>query len=204
MATAKTQVVNRTLMPFDELNALRQSLVYGQYTDDDGKRRYVDTYADLEDEFEDILIMSYILGSRAAGEMLGIEHPMDASTLDKVINKKVAGKTWRERLREQLDNGGTVEDIMRIAETESHRDTNEAIYEVAKGSGIQNLYKTWETMEDDRVREAHEEIQGQTVPFEDVFVTWDGHEARFPGDFDTAELNVNCRCFLSVSLAQAT
>lgn len=204
MATAKTQVVNRTLMPFDELNALRQSLVYGQYTDDDGKRRYVDTYADLEDEFEDILIMSYLLGSRAAGEMLGIEPPMDASTLDKVINKKVAGKTWRERLREQLDNGGTVEDIMRIAETESHRDTNEAIYEVAKGSGIQNLYKTWETMEDDRVREAHEEIQGQTVPFEDVFVTWDGHEARFPGDFDTAELNVNCRCFLSVSLAQAT
>ena len=148
--------------------------------------------------------MSYLLGSRAAGEMLGIEPPMDASTLDKVINKKVAGKTWRERLREQLDNGGTVEDIMRIAETESHRDTNEAIYEVAKGSGIQNLYKTWETMEDDRVREAHEEIQGQTVPFEDVFVTWDGHEARFPGDFDTAELNVNCRCFLSVSLAQAT
>ena len=204
MATAKTQVVNRTLMPFDELNALRQSLVYGQYTDGDGKRQYVDTYADLEDEFEDILIMSYLLGSRAAGEMLGIEPPMDASTLDKVINKKVAGKTWRERLREQLDNGGTVEDIMRIAETESHRDTNEAIYEVAKGSGIQNLYKTWETMEDDRVREAHEEIQGQTVPFEDVFVTWDGHEARFPGDFDAAELNVNCRCFLSVSLAQAT
>lgn len=204
MATAKTQVVNRTLMPFDELNALRQSLVYGQYTDDDGKRRYVDTYADLEDEFEDILIMSYLLGNRAAGEMLGIDPPMDASTLDKVINKKIAGKTWRERLREQLDNGGTVEDIMRIAETESHRDTNEAIYEVAKGSGIQNLYKTWETMEDDRVREAHEEIQGQTVPFEDVFVTWDGHEARFPGDFDTAELNVNCRCFLSVSLAQAT
>ena len=200
MATAKTQVVNRTLMPFDELNALRQSLVYGQYTDDDGKRRYVDTYADMEDEFEDILIMSYLLGSRAAGEMLGIEPPMDASTLDKVINKKVAGKTWRERLREQLDNGGTVEDIMRIAETESHRDTNEAIYEVAKGSGIQNLYKTWETMEDDRVREAHEEIQGQTVPFEDVFVTWDGHEARFPGDFDTAELNVNCRCYLSVSI----
>lgn len=201
MATAKTQVVNRTLMPFDELNALRQSLVYGQYADDDGKRLYVDTYADLEDEFEDILIMSYLLGSRAAGEMLGIEPPMDASTLNKVINKKIAGKTWRERLREQLDNGGTVEDIMRIAETESHRDTNEAIYEVAKGSGIQNLYKTWETMEDDRVREAHEEIQGQTVPLEDVFVTWDGHEARFPGDFDTAELNCNCRCYISVSIA---
>lgn len=204
MATETTRMPNPTLMPFDALNALRNSLSYGQYTDEDGKRRYVDTYQELEDEIEDILILSYLNGNATAGEMLGFEPDVDVDNMDAVINKKIAGKTWRERLREQLDNGGTVEDIMRIAETESHRDTNEAIYEVAKGSGIQNLYKTWETMEDGRVREAHEEIQGQTVPFEDVFVTWDGHEARFPGDFDTAELNVNCRCFLSVSLAQAT
>ncbi len=204
MATVKTAVANLTLMPFDEINELRQSLVYGQYTDADGKRRYVPAYADMEDEFEDILIMSYILGNKAAGEMLGIEPEMSVEAMEKAINKKVAGKTWRERLREQLDHGGTVEDLMRIAETESHRDTNEAIYDVAKSSGLPNIYKTWETMEDNRVREAHEEIQGQTVPFDDVFVTWDGHEARFPGDFDTAELNVNCRCFISVSTAEAT
>ena len=187
-------------MPFDDLNALRYSLVYGQYTDADGKRRYVSTYADLEDEFEDILIMSYILGNKVAGEMLGIESTVDVDAMEKAVNKKIADKTWRERLREQLDNGGTVEDIMRIAETESHRDTNEAIYDTALASGLA-LNKTWQTMRDDRVREAHEEIQGQTVPFDDVFVTWDGHEARFPGDFDVPELNVNCRCFLSVSMA---
>jgi len=190
-------------MPFDELNALRQSLVYGQYTDADGKRRYVKTLADLEDEFEDILILSYILGNKAAGDMLGIEPTMDVEDMDRVINRRVANRTWRDRLREQLENGGSVEEIMRIAETESHRDTNEAIYDVARDSGLE-LYKTWETMEDDRVREAHEEIQGQTVPFDDVFVTWDGHEARFPGDFDVPELNVNCRCFLTVSMANAT
>ena len=90
--------------------------------------------------------------------------------------------------------------MARIAETESHRDTNEGIYDAAADSGL-TLLKTWETMEDDRVREAHEEIQGQTVPFDDVFVTWDGHEARFPGDFDTPELNCNCRCYISVSMA---
>lgn len=203
MATEKTTQANLTLMPFDELNALRQSLVYGQYTDADGKRRYVKTLADLEDEFEDILILSYILGNKAAGDMLGIEPTMDVEDMDRVINRRVANRTWRDRLREQLENGGSVEEIMRIAETESHRDTNEAIYDVARDSGLE-LYKTWETMEDDRVREAHEEIQGQTVPFEDVFVTWDGHEARFPGDFDVPELNVNCRCFLTVSMANAT
>lgn len=203
MATEKTTQANRTLMPFDELNALRQSLVYGQYTDADGKRRYVKTLADLEDEFEDILILSYILGNKAAGDMLGIEPTMDVEDMDRVINRRVANRTWRDRLREQLESGGSVEEIMRIAETESHRDTNEAIYDVARDSGLE-LYKTWETMEDDRVREAHEEIQGQTVPFDDVFVTWDGHEARFPGDFDVPELNVNCRCFLTVSMANAT
>lgn len=203
MAAEKTTKANPTLMPFDELNALRQSLVYGQYTDADGKRRYVKTFADLEDEFEDILILSYILGNKAAGDMLGIEPTMDVEDMDRVINRRVANRTWRDRLREQLENGGSVEEIMRIAETESHRDTNEAIYDVARDSGLE-LYKTWETMEDDRVREAHEEIQGQTVPFDDVFVTWDGHEARFPGDFDVPELNVNCRCFLTVSMANAT
>ena len=198
--TERTAVVTPTLMPFDELNALREQLVYGQFTDADGKRRYAMTYRELEDEFEDILIMSYILGSSAAGEMLGIETSANVSEMEKAINKKIAGKTWRERLREQLANGGTVEEIMRIAETESHRDTNEGIYDASLDSGLA-LYKTWETMEDDKVREAHEEIQGQTVPFDGVFVTWDGHEARFPGDFDTPELNVNCRCYLSVSMA---
>lgn len=200
MATQKQTVATPTLMPFDELNALRESLIYGQYTDADGKRRYVQTYRELEDEFEDILIMSYLLGNNAAGEMLGMESSANVNEMDRAINKRIAGKTWRERLREQLSEGGDVEAIMRIAETESHRDTNEGIYDTAADSGL-TLMKTWETMEDDRVREAHEEIQGQTVPFDDVFVTWDGHEARFPGDFDTPELNVGCRCWLSVSMA---
>lgn len=185
-------------MPFDELNALRETLTLGQYIDDEGKRRYVQTYQELEDEFEDILILSYLLGNQAAGEMLGMERPADTDRMASAINKRIADKTWRDRLREQLKTGGSVEDIMRIAETESHRDANEGIYYAALDSGF-TLQKTWETMMDDKVREAHEEIQGQTVPFDDVFVTWDGHEARFPGDFDVPELNINCRCFLSVS-----
>ena len=203
MATETTRMPNPTLMPFDALNALRNSLSYGQYTDEDGKRRYVDTYQELEDEIEDILILSYLNGNATAGEMLGFEPDVDVDNMDAVINKKIAGKTWRERLLDQIDAGGTVEDIMRIAETESHRDSNEALYTAAESSGLE-VMKTWETMMDDKVREAHEDIEGQTVPIDDVFVTWDGHEARFPGDFDDPELNVNCRCYLSVSLANAT
>jgi hypothetical protein len=129
--------------------------------------------------------------------MLGTDFSPDVAKMDASINKRIAGKTWRERVRDYVDNGGTVEDIVRVADTESHRDTNEGIYDTAVEGGAQ--YKTWETMMDNRVREAHEELQGQTVPLNDVFVTWDGHEARYPGDFDTAELNANCRCYLEVS-----
>lgn len=189
--------VSRTLMPFDEINALREELTYGQYVREDGKVGYTKTREEIEDTIETILILSYIYGTKAANDMLGTDFSPDVSKMDASINKRVAGKTWRERVRDYVDNGGSVEEIVRVADTESHRDTNEGIFDVAVEGGAQ--YKTWETMLDNRVRESHEELQGQTVPINDVFVTWDGHEARYPGDFDTAELNANCRCYLEVS-----
>lgn len=187
----------RTLMPFDEINALKEELTFGQYVRDDGKVGYSQTREEIEDTIETILVLSYIYGTNAANDMLGTDFTPDVAKMDASINKRIAGKTWRERVRDYVDNGGTVEDIVRVADTESHRDTNEGIYDTAVEGGAQ--YKTWETMMDNRVREAHEELQGQTVPLNDVFVTWDGHEARYPGDFDTAELNANCRCYLEVS-----
>lgn len=189
--------VSRTLMPFDEINALREELTYGQYVREDGKVGYTKTREEIEDTIETILILSYIYGTKAANDMLGTDFSPDVAKMDTSINKRVAGKTWRERVRDYVDNGGSVEEIVRVADTESHRDTNEGIFDVAVEGGAQ--YKTWETMLDNRVRESHEELQGQTVPINDVFVTWDGHEARYPGDFDTAELNANCRCYLEVS-----
>lgn len=189
--------VSRTLMPFDEINALREELTYGQYVREDGKVGYTKTREEIEDTIETILILSYIYGTKAANDMLGTDFSPDVAKMDASINKRVAGKTWRERVRDYVDNGGSVEEIVRVADTESHRDTNEGIFDVAVEGGAQ--YKTWETMLDNRVRESHEELQGQTVPINDVFVTWDGHEARYPGDFDTAELNANCRCYLEVS-----
>ena len=186
----------RTLMPFDEINALKEELTFGQYVRDDGKVGYSQTREEIEDTIETILVLSYIYGTNAANDMLGTDFTPDVAKMDASINKRIAGKTWRERVRDYVDNGGTVEDIVRVADTESHRDTNEGIYDTAVEGGAQ--YKTWETMMDNRVREAHEELQGQTVPLNDVFVTWDGHEARYPGDFDTAEQTAYCRCYLEV------
>jgi len=57
--------------------------------------------------------------------------------------------------------------------------------------------KQWNTMQDDRVRSAHAEAQGQTVPVSGVF-TIGGQFARYPGDpVLPPELRINCRCFLT-------
>ena len=46
----------------------------------------------------------------------------------KVVNAKVAGKTWRERVEEYFSSGGTGADISRIADTETHRIANTAAF----------------------------------------------------------------------------
>lgn len=186
------------LMPFDELNALREKLTYSEFTREDGKKDHVQDYDELADEIEDILLLSYLSGRNAANEMLGTDINVDIDRMWDAIYHEIDGKDWRERLQTAIDKGGSVEDIMRIAETESHRDLNEGIFDTAERSG-KAVNKTWQTMRDDRVREAHDYMQGQTVPFNAPFVTYDGSEAQFPGGFGIPELDVNCRCYISVS-----
>ena len=191
-------VVKPQLMPFDEINQLRDRLVYGNYIREDGKNGYVESYDDIEDFILEILVYSYMHGNRAANEMLGVDLEIDPDKMENSIFRKIKGKDWRDRLHDVLEQGGTVEDIMRIAETESHRNANEGIFDTATASGIATS-KTWRTMMDDRVREQHDYMEGQTVPFNSPFVTYDGHETQYPGGFGVPELDINCRCYIVVS-----
>ena len=57
--------------------------------------------------------------------------------------------------------------------------------------------KVWLTMRDSRVRSAHAEADGQTVPVQGVFDIG-GFPARYPGDPSLPpELRIGCRCFLA-------
>jgi uncharacterized protein with gpF-like domain len=113
------------------------------------------------------------------------------------VNKKVAGKTWRERAEEYFSNGGTVDHLIRIVETEVHRDANTAALETAKKAGAKN--KTWITMMDEKVRDTHQYLEGMTVGIDEDFWTYDNDHAPAPGMFEFAENNVNCRCELVFS-----
>lgn len=182
-----------TILPFDEINALKYTLP-AYFQDGKIKPNLLDT---LLDALEDLFLLSYALGSDDANRQMNSEiRPTIEEVMD-TVDAKVAGKTWRERVREYAESGGTPDDIARIIETESHRDSNEAALTTARKAGART--KTWNTQLDPRVREAHEPLQSVTVPIDGTFVTWDGYETQAPGMFGVPELDVNCRCYLTFS-----
>ena len=85
---------------------------------------------------------------------------------------------------------------MRIARTESARAVNDAAnqaFRQAKAELDIDLKKQWLSSRDDKVREAHQILDGQIVDVDENFFV-DGEEAQSIGDFQAAYLDVNCRC----------
>ena len=177
-------------MPFDELNkfpsCLRNRFPSGKLLPSE--------YEDTIDELLDLFLLAYSTGHDVTMEDLPSKWDPTLDDVMETVDKKVAGKTWRERVEEYFSNGGSVEDIVRIADTETHRIANESALTTAQKCGATS--KTWVTMMDDKVRDSHVPLEGVTVPLDADFYTWDGDHAPAPGLFSMAENNVNCRCEL--------
>lgn len=182
------------LMPFDEINRLEASLP--EYFED-GRIKSEQDLDLLLDALEDLFLLAYATGAESANVSLGSDIATDINDVRETVDRKIAGETWRDRVREYYSNGGTEADIVRIVETETHRDYNEAALTTARKAGAKS--KTWMTMQDPRVRDAHVPLQSVTVPIDGTFVTWDGYETQAPGMFGVPELDVNCRCTLIFS-----
>lgn len=185
------------LMPFDELNIMDATVRNIFERDRENKRHYLEF---LLDEIEEIFILSYIFGNEAANTMLETDFPPEDAQVTASVNREVAGKTWRQRVTEYLENEtpDTAEEIMRVVETDSHRIYNEAMWNVATRAQDRGIvvYKRWETMLDDRVRDTHAYLQGEAVPLSEYFFTYDGDFALRPGDFQFPENVIGCRCRL--------
>ena len=151
---------------------------------------------EVEDSLLDLLIMAYVFGNNDANESLGTDISVNYRKMEEALYREFEGKDFAQRVADYVFTG-SVEDIMRVAETEVHRDYSAGVYDTAKDSNKQ-VNKTWETMQDARVREQHFFLQGVTVGISERFYTLDGDSARYPGDFSKAENNVNCRCYISV------
>lgn len=181
-----------TILPFDEINALSYEL---RNRFPNGLKQ--EEREDIIDEMLDLFLLAYARGKEVTSLSFPSEWKPKTDDVMRVVDKPVAGETWRDRVDEWFDNGGTADDIIRIVETESHRIANESAIETAQRGGA--TQKTWATMLDDRVRETHDYLEGVTVGIDDDFITYDGDKAQAPGLFDLPENNINCRCELIFS-----
>ena len=182
-----------SILPFDELNRL-EDRIRARFGDEKLKK---DRKDEVMDELLDLFLLAYAMGADVTGESLSSDIRPVLDDVMKVVDEKVAGKTWRQRTEDYFADGGSVDDIVRIAETESHRIANTAALEVAKKAGAKT--KTWVTMEDEKVRDPHQYLDGVTIGIDDEFITYDGGHAQAPGLFGVPELDINCRCWLRFS-----
>lgn len=225
----------RSVLPFDELNKF-VTVTLPAHFDANGRIKSKKDEEDIIDELFDLFLLAYSLGNEVTNASLSSNWIPTLDEVMETVDAKVAGKTWRERVKEYFDkarkgeipaisaknmerrleesgksserngrieaggsdttSGGiSLQDaIIRIAETETHRDANTAALETATRAGATS--KTWVTMLDDRVRDTHIPLEGVSVPIDAEFYTWDGDHAQAPGLFEFAENNINCRCEL--------
>ena len=208
------------VLPFDELDILETKYNMPFLEG-------IDQSAVTEDIY-DLLIAAFIYGSNNINEMLGTGLDLDALKGEKIIFKKVGGKTWLDRLNDYFDDAFADEygefyvmiagqrtplsdAVMRIAETETTRVFNETMLDLAIEVEVifedeekpspearkPRVLKKWNTMEDERVRLSHAVLQNAEVGVSEYFRTIDGDKAQAPGMFETAQNNVNCRCWLT-------
>jgi hypothetical protein len=182
-----------SILPMDELNRV-DSEIRERFGDESLQKRDKREEEDIIDELLDLFLLAYAMGNSVTNDNLSSNYEPSVDDVMKVVDAKVAGKTWRERVEDYFSNGGTGADIARIADTEMHRIANTAALDTAKVAGAKK--KTWVTMLDDKVRDTHDYLEGVTVGIDDEFITYDGDRATAPGLFSLASNNVNCRCEL--------
>ena len=182
------------LYEWDELNLIREEAarVMALPPEERKKKEVRDRFCDY---LEYVLCLVYAYGWSDAEEIVGIV-PYKDGLDDMCVNLEIENKTFRERADEVIREG-TLPELERIIDTESTRDYNTGVTNAAKASGLLGVKKRWNTMLDWRVRDAHMELEGQTVGLDDLFYVGDD-SAYAPGYFSDPSLNINCRCYLTL------
>jgi len=104
--------------------------------------------------------------------------------------------------RVQTEIGANPRRAETVARTEVIGAYNGGAEEAFRQSGIV-AEKAWLSTLDDRVRETHEAMHGQTVPVGEPFVSPSGATGPTPGSFGVAAEDINCRCTVIAVLGSA-
>ena len=217
------------LPPFDELEAFRSELEQDfQLPPEERKRRKKDR---IDEILEMLIMAYMFGNESANTMLFGPDivdtidpdepnRPVriDVDDMEKSVFKDIAGKDWEQRVSEYYDSdSGTVDDVIRVVDTDMNRIYNDSVLDVGEKANrgkveradtdkpvpdaTGRVMKTWVTMADDRVRDTHDYLEGMSVPINERFFTFDNDYARYPGDFQLPQNNINCRCRISLSMA---
>lgn len=181
------EVIERAELLFDELNITKVRFAAGGADPENARA-----------DFEDLLLDAYTEGYAAAAYILGEEIDMDAADMEAVLHKEYNGVSIEWKFDHYYARGDE-EKLSRLIDSEYHRAYNAGSYDAARKSG-KTLYKTWNAVLDDRTRETHDILNATKIPFDERFYSVSGDSALYPGGFETAEENSNCRCLLEYSV----
>ena len=178
------QIEQNYLNSFDELNTMTKGLMQMPLTE-------------LLENAENILISAYTRGRNDVLAMLdySFAYDLDISKLNTALNEVQGGMSYVNRIILGYQNYSLAE-MQRLMSAEYHRMYNAGAFDVAteiEQMDNVTIMKEWHTVGDERVRESHRWLEGYRVPLDEPFYTM-GDEAMYPGGFENAENNINCRC----------
>ena len=163
-------VISSYLTAFDELNVLT-STSYQMAGGD-----YSARVNQIVDDVLSFLINAYTLGIRNAGIMLDHELSVNVDEMQDAIFLLIEGKTFADRVADHV-GGNDLGGLKNLVESEYHRVYNAAVYDGGRDyidNGGFGVSKKWITVRDDKVRETHSYLEGQSVPLGDLFFTGAG------------------------------
>ena len=196
------KVIENYQLQFDELNALKKTIYedFMELPKEEAKKKFDSClFWFFVDGFSSGILMTGNDYDMPNGyEFLDIRYP-DGETVSEKFDKYYKDKDT-ERMSALLEseahrmyNTGSIESIAPNTVDKTTGQPNLS-KEVLKGEN--KITKTWRTMGDEKVRDEHWMLEGQTIPFDEEFVTASGDYGIAPGMFQTAENNANCRCIL--------
>lgn len=118
-------------------------------------------------------------------------------SLKRLVDDAVINGATRAELSKAIRSHAGIDSITRantIARTELHSAMAKSSLEAAKETGVISM-KEWISVDDDRSREAHGEVD--PVPVDEPFIV-NGHDMMHPGDpAGPPEEVINCRCVMT-------
>lgn len=178
-------------LDFDELHVFAEETFAHRENETAEQRR-----KRIEDETMDFLLDMYLLGFLSTG--LPDTREPDPMRIRAVLYQDIAGENIIDRILKHIEEDsaplfGT------LIESEAHRISEQAGRDAAKNceAAGHRVFKIWNTMLDDKVRDTHEFIQGYRAPIDMPIYTFDGDSAQCPGGFRNVANNAGCRCWLT-------